>query len=334
MTAAVLPTSLLQLLGKHSASYAPHYPPSDNSDHGPMAYLAMYGLGIDWSRIEEFANRYSKRLVAASQAQGSIRADHWETHIGRRESYLALVEFFESEINRDGWETVVGRYLPRLISGWVQDAFHPLIRLGYGIEFHVGSEIAAGLAYLVITGDDPQLASIATRAPLKSTGYGYLQYLQSMREPAFAQGSFNSRYRRIGDSAAVHPAGGDPNMMMREVSRECLEVFHATHEFFALHLVTGSHAFLVCAPWAGPDSEPLYSAGIAVAYLAIGAPDFNELPHASSVLPIAELARLHDEHDIKIAYTCQSLAKAYSDPTYVWAAVQYLTPRFGGSPEL
>jgi hypothetical protein len=334
MTAAVLPTSLLQLLGTHSASYAPHYPPSDNSDHGPMACLAMHGLGINWSRIEEFANRYSERLVAATPAQESIGSDHWENHIGHRKSYLALVEFFESEIIRDGWETVVGRYLPRLISGWVQDAFHPLIRLGYGIEFNVVSEIAAGLAYLVITGDDPQLASIATRAPVKSASYGYLKSLQSMRDPAFAQGSFNSRYRRIGDSAAVHPAGGDPNMMMREVSRECLEVFNATHDFFALHLVTGSHAFLVCAPWAGLGWEPLYSAGIAVAYLAIGAPDFNELPHASSVQPIAELARLNDEHDMKIAYTCQALAKAHSDPTYIWAAVQYLTPRFGGSPEL
>jgi hypothetical protein len=331
MTAAVLPTSLLQLLGKHSPSYAPHYPPSDNSDHGPMACLAMHGLGIDWNRIEEFANRYSKRLVASSPAQASIRADDWENHIGRRESYLALVKFFESEIIRDGWETVEGRYLPRLMSGWVKDAFHPLIRLGYGIEFNGVSEIAAGLAYLVITGDDPRLASIATRTPLQSADYGYLKALQSMRDPAFAQGSFNSRYRRIGDSAAVHPTGGSPKMVMRDVTRECLEVFHATHDFFALHLVTGSHAFLVCAPWAGPESERVYSAGIAIAYLAIGAPDFNELPHASAVLPIAEHARLNDEHDIKIAYTCQSLAKAYSNPTYTWSAVQYLTPRLGGS---
>jgi hypothetical protein len=173
--------------------------------------------------------------------------------------------------------------------------------------------ITAAVLGLVITGDDPQLASIATRTPVKSAGYGYLKSLQSMHDPALAQGSFNSRYGRIRDAAAVHPAGGDPNMAMREVSREC--------------------AFLVCAPWAGPDSGPLYSAGIAVAYLAIGAPDFNELPHASSVLPIAELAGLNDEHDIKIAYTCQSLAKAYSEPTYIWSAVQYLTPR-RGPPEL
>jgi hypothetical protein len=51
-------------------------------------------------------------------------------------------------------------------------------------------------------------------------------------------------------------------------------------------------------------------------------------------MPIAEITRLNDEHDIKIAYTCQALAKAYSDPTYLWAAVQYLTPRLGRSPEL
>src|SRR3954468_21759988 len=37
---AALPETLERLVVAHGRSHAPHYPPDDNSDHGPMAYLA------------------------------------------------------------------------------------------------------------------------------------------------------------------------------------------------------------------------------------------------------------------------------------------------------
>jgi hypothetical protein len=111
------------------------------------------------------------------------------------------------------------------------------------------------------------------------------------------------------------------------LSRACLEVFHATHDFFALHLVTSSHAFRICAPWVGANGEMLFTAGIAIAYLAIGAPKFDALSRMSAGLPIESLATAGDEHDIKLAYSCQSQAQAYADPTYCWAAARYLSSR-------
>ncbi len=316
------------LLREHAKTFAPHYPPSDNSDHGPMAYLAMQGLGIDFDDIARFADGYRSRLALISPPNISVSQQTWREHVGRRESYSALLAFFEREIEAFGWQTTVSRYLPTLISGWVQDAFHPLIRLGYGIEFESTSEIAAGLAYMSITGDDPALARIATRHATDLQGRAYLVWLQSMRDSKFSRGPFNTRYQRITTGAAdLVPANGNSEEVFEDVSRGCLEVFHATHDFFALHLVTSSHAFRVCAPWAGPDLAPLFSCGIATAYLAIGAPPFNPLTDLAAALPVERLSYATDEHDIKLAYSCLTQSRAFHDPTYEWVATEYLGPR-------
>jgi hypothetical protein len=112
-----------------------------------------------------------------------------------------------------------------------------------------------------------------------------------------------------------------------QLSRACLEIFHTTHDFFALHLVTGSHAFGVCAPWAGEHADGLFSVGIAAAYLALGAPGFPPVATEEGALPLQKLALATDEHDIKLAYTCGALARASGDPTYEWVAERYLATR-------
>ncbi len=72
MPVKILPTPLVQLLREHGASHAPHYPPSDNSDHGPMAYLAMHGLGPAFPQIETFADRYRRMLVGLAPRLAAI----------------------------------------------------------------------------------------------------------------------------------------------------------------------------------------------------------------------------------------------------------------------
>ncbi len=323
------PDALLELLREHGRTHAPHYPPVDNSDHGPMTYLAMHGLGLDFEPIRAFSERYRRKLVPIDPPNESVGPTNWEQHLGRRRSYSALVGFFTAEIDALGWRACADRYLPRLISGWVKDAFHPLIRLGYGIEFEVPSEIAAGLAYMTITGDDPQLVACARRQHSGASGRDFLIGARSMRDPAFARGPFNARYARILADASLTPAGNGSGDVLRAVSRACAEVFDATHDFFALHLVTASHAFRVCAPHAGEGLDALFSTGIAAAYLAIGAPGFAPLAADTVTPPLAgaRLARTEDEHDIKLAYSSRAQSQAWADPIYEHVAARYLAPR-------
>jgi len=323
-----LSNELEALVRRHGATFDPHYPPSDNSDHGPMAYLAMHGLGVDFADIATFAGAYRSKLVPMPPPKESVNAETWRDHIGRRESYAAMLAFFEREIQSVGWQMVLTRYLPSLISGWVKDAFHPLIRLGYGVEFESTSEIAAGLAYMTITGDDPALAAIANRRRSNLSGRAYIESIGSMRDPRYSRGPFNVRYQRIVNGANdLQPAGGNADRTFEEIGRACLEVFHATHDFFALHLVTSSHAFRICAPYAGSGLGALLSTGIAIAYLAIGAPPFEPVAPAVASLPTNHLSKAKDEHDVKIAYSCLAQSRAFDDTTYRWVAAEYLKPR-------
>ena len=320
---------LLQMLRRHAAAYATHYPPVDNSDHAPMAYLAMHGLGIGIDRIRAFADTYQRRLVAFPPPRETVSVESWRTHIGRRPAYAALQRFFSGEIERCGWRATVASYLPQLISGWVKDAFHPLIRLGYGIEFEVVIEIAAGLAYCTIVGDDPEMLASARRRNRVDMAH-YVDAARALRDSRFARGSFNDRYRRI--LGSVTPKAADDADVQRSVGRVSLDVFDTTHDFFALHLVTSSHAFCICRPFVDDALgaavvDDLYSIGIATAYLAIGAPEFVRKVHPKKELPLDALARATDEHDVKIAYSCRAQGLAFDDPAYESVAAGYLAPR-------
>jgi hypothetical protein len=328
MLTTPIPETLRALVTAHGSSYSPRYSAAALSDHGPMACLALHGLGIGESRIQEFAAEYRPRLAPLRQPSVQLDVGNWYQHRGRSDSYEALREFFSGEIRERGYQATLGRYLPTLISGWVPDLFHPLIRLAYGIEFGVPSEIAAGLAYLATVGDAPRLALAARHPPLTTDGRAYLMALSTERDPDRAEGptSFNQKLSRVMDRHDFRPARVDRSAAT-ELTRACLEVFHATHDFFALHLVTGSHAFGVCAPWIGEHADGLFSVGIGAAYVAIGAPTFAPIAAAAGALRLDKLATATDEHDIKLAYTCRALGRTTGDPTYEWVAERYLATR-------
>lgn len=329
MTPAPVPDWLTALLGEHRASHAPHYSPAGLSDHGPMAYLAMHGLGFGQREIERFATAYRPRLAPLPGATVELREGDARAHFGRLDAYPSLLRFFDTEIGALGTTGAVSRYLPELISAWVTDAFHALIRLSYGVEFGVPSEVAAGLAYLAGVGENTLLAR-ASGLPVTATeGRDFLLALRAYRgaKSAVAPRPFNQRYREVLETVDLRPSGAVG--ARPKLERACLDVFHATHDFFALHLVTASHAFRVCAPFAGPNADRIFSVGIGAAYLAIGAPDFRPVESSEGGLPLDRLATANDEHDIKIAYTAQASARAHSDPTYEWVARRYLEGRLG-----
>ncbi len=291
-----------------------------------MACLALVGIGAGMDDIAPFAAAYRVKLVPMAAADSVLSVDTWEHHLGKAASYAGLLSFFDAQIAAQGWPATVARFLPRLISGWVRDAFHPLIRLGYGIEFEVPSEIAAGLAYLTVAGDDPALARLARATPMAQGGGDYLASWQAHRQPAYSQGRFGTRYALVVDHAPLRPASNDTSEAWRALCDASLQVFHATHDFFALHMVTASHAWRVCAPYAGDEAPAIGSIGLATAYLAIGAPHFAPVSELQVSLPLADLLRATDEHDIKIAHSCLVQTRTFADPTYASVAAAYLAP--------
>ena len=89
-----------------------------------------------------YLSRYRDRLQSIDRAPTDYR--HW------------LSEYLD-RMSREGADAVLREALPRYISGWARDAYHPLIRLAYGWEFGVLEEAAAALAYLRSCSADPAL---------------------------------------------------------------------------------------------------------------------------------------------------------------------------------
>ena len=312
---------LAELLHVHRDRHWVHYGADALTDHGPMAYLALAGLGASTTEIERHASAYAPRLEHAHAVREAIDARSYPSWLGTLAAYPAFVRYFDRMIAELGTDATLRRHLPELASGWVRDAYHATIRLGYGIEFDVPSEIAAGLAYLAAVGPDERLAAVAASNAAQEDP---LAAARARLAPQFVRGVFAERYDAVMQAGVVAACLPHPTDALRRAARAALGVFDATHGFFALHLVTGSHAFRVCAPYIGADAERLLWAGITAGYLAIGAPLPQRAAETAPRTAAPDLAVRDGEHLIKLAWSARSQAAAFDDAAFTDVVSDYL----------
>lgn len=308
---------------RHSGRFAPEYPPHGHSDHLPMAWLAMQGLGADAVRREAFAAAYLPRLQPLAPEHPLAR---------RQREWLC-------ELRADGTSAVLGRHLPRLVSGWYREAYHPLIRLGYAVEFDVPEEAAAALAYLEASGPSPRVEELAdTSRHLKdASGLDLLRRAAGLQVNVSARASFSERAETVLAQSDMAELAWVIDDNLRRMSLAALAAFDATHDFFALHLLTGSHAFRLIRPWAGPRADAILNLGLLAGYLAIGAPPIPDMDGAADEpgeIPAEARARLllrcaDDEHDLKVAYSGWAQARHWQCGRYITAVERYLTVKHG-----
>ena len=303
------PDWLARQLLAHRNQHGPHYQ-GFLSDHLPMAMLAMHALGSERAQLESYANRYKDRLDPAVQHAAELSSTFAEA-IGELSAYGSLLAYFDREIAARGVSATLTTFLPGLISGWVRFAFHPIIRLAYGIHFEVESEVAAGLAYLTCAGPDDALLALAETAPSQDE--------LTLPEPvATVDGvPFEQRYNATVASGALTSRVAVVPDNRRVLAELGLSLFNDTHDFFTLHVVTGTHALGVCADAIGLDVDRLLSAGVLAAYLTIGAPrfDLRAPPTPTSI---------DDEHDAKVAFSCLDQARRLPSRRFHEAATVYM----------
>ena len=194
--------------------------------------------------------------------------------------------FFERRSMRQGWEPTLTKYLPLLISGWVKDAFHPLIRLGYGIEFESTSEIAAGLAYMTITGNDPALANMAMRGASQDRGRSYIESIASRcDDPRYFVGD-RSMSATNGSPKARNSSSRRAGRRRRSKTQSCVSRESSTQHTISLRCIWSRAVTRSACARRGPAPGPtsLFSIGLATAYLAIGAPSSSRWSRNRSFL--------------------------------------------------
>lgn len=274
-----------------------------------MAMLAMWALGARRADLEAYAADYKDRLDPPVEHTNESARTFAES-MGDLSAYGFMLRYFDRQIATHGIRATLATHLPTLISGWVRFAFHPIIRLAYGIRFGVESEVAAGLAYLTCAGPDDKLrvyAEAASRQPKFELPGLFATIVDAPFEQRYnatmASGALASRVAVVADNRHV-------------VAELGLALFNDTHDFFALHIVTGTHALGICADAIGLDVDGLLSAGVLAAYLTIGAPriDLQRTPTPTHI---------DDEHDAKMAFSCLDQARRLRSKRFEEAASVY-----------
>jgi hypothetical protein len=133
--------------------------------------LAAYSLGASKEKLQEIYDDHAKDQRPIPASIGTITRENFKSYLGKAEAYTSFLALFQSEIDKHGAVDTVrrwiwsGDFLARTVGG----AYHPVIHIGYGLEFGIPGIVAEGLAmsactesfYSKIVPDQPDLSSSA-----------------------------------------------------------------------------------------------------------------------------------------------------------------------------
>lgn len=280
--------------------FYPRYLPSLNSDHLPMTLCAIAGLGGDIDTCVTYRNDYKSVL---HEVPKELPIVDWRQGIGRSDMYPSLLAWFRGQVAEKGIESVVTAYLPEFISSLALEAFHPIIRLGYAIDFQSESETAAALAYLVSSHHDvpidnrrtidlgDRIQSQATIGPRIYEATGFTQRILEL---------VNGDEYPVGSATDLHACADT-----------AFDLYRTTRNFFALHMVTATHAVRICSKLIDTKlAVAALTGGLLAAHRIVGCPRIDRF----NPLPISD--QLDREHAYKYTWTCLSEFRHYQDNKY------------------
>jgi hypothetical protein len=309
------------------------------ANHLSMALYSLRALGADAAQLERLAQAQWARLEPLPAEPGpAIAAQDWKTHLGQRGAINGYRALFTQAIVRHGRDATLRRYLPELLPAIGCDAFHPLIRTGYGVRFGDDREVADGLAYWAIA-----------FLPL-----GPLGPLGTEREPRALLDSVHATRTLVGrdlrghlitgkmKSAAELPelqskinalAPGDHTLAA--IAAATVRIYADGGNFTVLHAVTGTHAYRLLQPFITPPELGLryFWQAVLAAYVSVGAPRVVDPPAGDVPAWGESLGRARasiDEHHIKLVDVAHEQGAFYADPLYRRAAARRLGLIQGG----
>ncbi|KAI7855362.1 hypothetical protein BDC45DRAFT_439079 [Circinella umbellata] len=126
-------------------------------NHLTHHYLAAFAFGADTKRLQEIFDLHASYQRPIPASITTLTRDTYRKEIRNRDAYTSYLNLFTNEIEKYGvLETV--RYwifkdemLAQLLGG----AYHPLIHLGYAIEFNLPNVTAEALAMMACCEDYP-----------------------------------------------------------------------------------------------------------------------------------------------------------------------------------
>ncbi|PPR00337.1 hypothetical protein CVT24_004358 [Panaeolus cyanescens] len=271
--------------------------------------LAAYDLGAPAAVLERIYEEEKKHqrpfyLEEKHRTDFVVTKENWTEHLGNENAYGAYVKFFEEEINVLGAKTFLETYMltedankngrrmfVRFASG--ASALHPLISVGYGLEFGNNELVVTGLAQAAVHNDDGhEMLECVNHGPAPGQGISLLEVLSRVYESKALEPlpympekmPFPLLRDALAKSAAAGPIVSQfrisNNPTPTEVSNAIEEIIWVSNlllfasgkrgrktrlDFFLMHLVTCS-VFL--QPLCDTLEKPEYQAKLLRAYVA------------------------------------------------------------------
>jgi hypothetical protein len=321
----------LNRLLEKSRSYGPQYG-NGLSNHLPMALVALHSIGASDSQLSDFFAYYVSNLEQPREERIAITRSNWRQYLGEHRYGLSYRELFQREISANGVSQALEFFLPHLVEGVSGGAFHPLIRLAYGLETGSSWEIAESLASWCLAYQCLAPIGKATRStpsPLVS-----LQLLAKMAkdDPILMEGdTVFSRLKSVSDSKAFGAFScslslDGPNLP--EVAETAIKLYLSTDDnFTALHCVTATHALRVVSQHYTSQAAVSYLwQAVCAVYAIVKFVPVQDVHPTESLPPwekIFEKARSqNNDHVIKLVYTASREFEHYRNPLYQLAAAR------------
>ena len=143
-------------------------------------YLAAYSFGANKDRLQAIYNENASYQRERPPSTGTVTEETYADQLGHRDAYTSYLEFFKTEIDARGMIDAIIYWLflreekdnsAHMLARTLGCAIHPLIHLGYAVEFNLPSLAAEGLAMAACSADT--LVYFSPSPSLSSAHYDY-----------------------------------------------------------------------------------------------------------------------------------------------------------------
>lgn len=168
------------------------------------------------------------------------------------------------------------------------------------MDFKSQAEATAAMAYIITSYTDVPF-DLTTKVKLSNQ----LKHQAEDAAVKFSGQRFGSRLRQL-VSQQHYPVGIADSF--EECALTALEVYRSSRNFFALHMVTATHAPRICARVVDPRlTLAALTGGLLAAHKIIDSPAYD------AAIPAAVPNELDSAHIYKYVYSCQQEYKEYQD---------------------
>lgn len=288
------------------------------NNHAPMTMIAMNKIGASDSEIKDYFSTIKKVWGTTSfdlTKSHKIEEKNWCENLNHFDFYPRYIDFFNQKIRAMGVDKTLKFSLPILLKAPASAAFHPLIRLAYGIELNNPGEIAHALSYWCSTYLPSPLAEGENiLSPVESIDNLNIKFKSFRNE---LSGNVRQRIQYFLDSkdfnsclTKISVDSSDPFDILSDVISQS---FFERQHFTSLHGVTSLHALRIVYEKTKFDIDYFQNYWIALcaAYLSVRTIDESKFQKQNFDEGLSweqinkKAIKSKNEHVIKLSYTCK-----------------------------